>query len=532
MTHTCRFASLTLLLLVGCEGSVLPPIADGGDELTRDAGPRNSTGADEEDEQPSAEQPYDAGTADDSDVDDAPDAGSSADGIGDEGEDAAPPGPDALAACTRTIAVANRGQLEAALDHAKAGDCLELKDGEHTFPRISAKGTAERPIVIRAKNLLKARVRSGNLELSGARYLTVEGLTFESAGNIKLDNCSHCRISRVRIKRKETDQEVDWVTVSGASDHARIDHCEFGPQNRIGNMVMLAGKGSQVVQHTRIDHNYFHDVNYSGGNGWETIRAGLSGYTFSSGHTIIEHNLFVRADSDPETISVKSSDNVIRHNTMRETAGQFTLRHGNRNELYGNYILGDGVEGSAGIRVYGGEHRIYNNYIADVEGLAIHVDGGESDDHSGKLTDHKVSYGVEVLFNTVVSRRGIAVGSGKPLKPRDCVIANNLLEGGGNLLSSTNGVANTKFKANIVHGSASQSAGVLRVDPRLEPDGEIMRIEAASPAVDKAQNDYPSVSEDIEGRTRVKPDIGAHEVSMEAATYGLLSEDDVGPLAP
>jgi hypothetical protein len=31
------------------------------------------------------------------------------------------------------------------------------------------------------------------------------------------------------------------------------------------------------------------------------------------------------------------------------------------------------------------------------------------------LTDHKVSYDVQVMFNTIVSGRGITVGSGKPL---------------------------------------------------------------------------------------------------------------------
>ncbi len=104
----------------------------------------------------------------------------------------------------------------------------------------------------------------------------------------------------------------------------------------------------------------------------------------------------MNADSDPETISVKSSDNTIRYNTMRSTAGQFTLRHGNRTSVYGNYILGDGQGGSSGLRVYGGDHKIYNNYIAGVNGVAINIDAGNSEDDGGALTDHKVSYNVQV----------------------------------------------------------------------------------------------------------------------------------------
>jgi poly(beta-D-mannuronate) lyase len=299
----------------------------------------------------------------------------------------------------------------------------------------------------------------------------------------------------------------------------------------VGNMVMLAGRGSQVVQHTRIDHNYFHDVEYAGGNGWEIIRAGLSGYTFSSGFTVIEHNLFERAHSDPETISVKSSDNVIRHNTMRDTAGQFTLRHGNRTEVYGNYILGDGREGSAGIRIYGGGHRVYNNYIADVEGLAINVDGGKSDDESGELTDHKVSYDVQVLFNTIVSERGIAVGSGKPLKPRGCVVAYNLLQGAGTLLHEQDGSEDGTWAGNIVHEGASDVDGVIEVDPGLEMNGELYEIGADSAAVDAAEADY-DVDTDIANRPRTLPDIGAQEVVSGVVHHRMLEPSDVGPLSP
>ena len=41
-----------------------------------------------------------------------------------------------------------------------------------------------------------------------------------------------------------------------------------------------------------------------------------------------------------------------------------------------NYIFGDDTTRSAGLRVYGGDHKIYDNYIENVEGLAINVDGG------------------------------------------------------------------------------------------------------------------------------------------------------------
>ena len=64
--------------------------------------------------------------------------------------------------------------------------------------------------------------------------------------------------------------------------------------------------------------------------------------SLSSGYTIVEHNLFEDCDGDPEIVSIKSSDNIIRHNTFRGSYGTLSLRHGNRNKLESNYFFGNG----------------------------------------------------------------------------------------------------------------------------------------------------------------------------------------------
>jgi hypothetical protein len=138
-----------------------------------------------------------------------------------------------------------------------------------------------------------------------------------------------------------------------------------------------------------------------------------------------------------------------------------------------------------------------------------------------------------VLFNTVVSRRGIALGSGKPLKPRDCVVAFNVVSGAGDLLTEQPGTVNARFLTNIVHGGdVDVSEGAWRVDPALERAGDIFRIAATSPAVDAAEPTFEVVSEDIAGKPRTQPDLGAHELSDAPARYRMLGEADVGPLAP
>jgi poly(beta-D-mannuronate) lyase len=213
---------------------------------------------------------------------------------------------DDLPACRRTVPVTTSAALASAIGAALAGDCIVLADGSYTLPTIRAQGTAASPIVIKAAHPLQATVSTGTLSYDGAAYVVVQGLLWQ-AGQIRMNNCDHCRLSRCRLALAEpTGVDFDWVTVTGTSNGCRLDHNDLGPKNVLGNMVMLAGSGSQIVQNTRIDHNFFHDVNRTSGNGWETIRGGLSGWTFSSAHSVIEHNLFKAASGDPETTSIKS----------------------------------------------------------------------------------------------------------------------------------------------------------------------------------------------------------------------------------
>src|SRR5262249_39494992 len=289
--------------------------------------------------------------------------------------------------------------LAAAIAAARPGDCVVLADGTYAFPTIKAHGTAAAPIAITAKHRGKAVVTSGDLVLDGAAYVTVEGVAWTSSGNIRVTDADHCRITRFTIHPAQEVANTDWIAVNGTSDATRIDHNELGPKHVISNMIMLAGQGAQIVTHTRIDHNYFHDVVRSSGNGWETIRAGWRGVALSSSRTVIESNLFERCDGDPETISIKSSDNVIRYNTLRATRGEVTLRHGNRNQVYGNLILGGGVAGTGGIRVCGQDHRIYDNYIEDIDGTGVFLESGDSDAMNEAGTAHYRVYRAQVVFN-------------------------------------------------------------------------------------------------------------------------------------
>jgi hypothetical protein len=442
-------------------------------------------------------------------------------------------GDEPLPPCKRPVRVTSSAELAGALTGAQPGDCINLEDGSYTFPIITAKGTAEAPIVISASHLLKATVSTGDLVMQGAAYVVVQGLTWNGSGTINLTDTDHGRISRFRVQRMETGK--DWVTVYGGSQSCRIDHNDFGPQSQVGNMVIVTGPHDEMgngalAQHTRIDHNYFHDVHFSGGNGWETVRSGVDMLAFKSTFSVIEHNLFVNDANDPEVVSLKSSDNTVRYNTLRKSAGQFVLRGGNRALVYGNYLLE-----SQGLRVSGGNHRIFNNYIESASGSGIFLEGGTSNDTSGVINEHKQVYKTEVVFNTVINAGGIVVGGSHPLDPIDCTVAYNLVQGPGRLYSVTATSKNITFTGNMGSmGTSSIGSGVMMVDAKLMKVGAVFTLGAGSPAVDAGMATFSYVMEDLEGKARKdgKPDVGALEVSPDPARFGLLTEADVGPMAP
>ena len=293
-------------------------------------------------------------------------------------------------------------------------------------------------------------------------------------------------------------------------------------------MIQISGDGQQIVQYSRIDHNYFHDVHYNGGNGWESIRAGLSGYTFSSSHTIIELNLFVNDANDPEIISVKSSDNIVRHNTVRSSAGDISQRHGNRNQYYGNYILGDGVAGSAGIRVFGGP-QVLRQLRRGREGFGILLEGGESNDTTGR--------------SPITSRSTTTPSPSTPSRrrrhPRRLAPARTAAH--DRRLQRRNGVdrgAGRQHGHHVPRQLRQRQGGgtdANRADPKLAMMGELLLPGPGSPLLGAATmaSQFPFVTDDISGTPRMDPAaVGASELPQDPARYGPLTQADVGPLAP
>ena len=154
---------------------------------------------------------------------------------------------------------------------------------------------------------------------------------------------------------------------------------------------------------------------YFGANGAETIRIGTSDWSMYNSNCIVEYNYFEECDGEIETISNKSCENIYRYNTFYKSAGTLTLRHGNRCDVYGNYFFGANKESTGGVRIIGENHKVWNNYFANLTGggywSALSMVNGVPDSPLNRYFQVKNAV---VAFNTFVNNSdNLDIGTGK-----------------------------------------------------------------------------------------------------------------------
>ncbi len=429
-----------------------------------------------------------------------------------------------------SVAAASAAQLSSALAQARPGDRIVLGDGvlARGTIRVSRAGTAGAPITIAARNPGKTELRPGStLDLTGSSHVTIEGLHFNGT-NLDLPPSAFA----VRVTRSTfTGGSGNRVTVS--TDDAQVDHNTFQNKSTEGVYVQITGPGSGIAKRTWVHHNHFLNHTFGGANGGESVRIGYSHKQHQQAFSIVENNLFERANGDPEAISVKSSDNTIRYNTLRNSRGEITLRHGWRNRVEGNYILG----GVSGIRFFGNDHVIVNNVVQGNSGPPILVGSGAIKDDTGSTTDHEAADRCLVAFNTLVANHSgvIKVGNDKRYPPDRITFANNIVVGTGTLTSITQGT-NLTWQGNIVHGGSAgmPTGGYRTVNPQLTAGtGGLNRLSAASPAINGSTGSFSQVTLDMDGvaRSGVK-DVGADEYTAGGTQRRPLLPADVGPSSP
>ncbi|HEU5167920.1 MAG TPA: polysaccharide lyase 6 family protein [Chitinophagaceae bacterium] len=427
--------------------------------------------------------------------------------------------------------------LQKAINEAMPGDIILLKKGIYTTTAdilINKTGTKEKPITIAAEELAGTEItgKGGFNLVSPASYIIIRGFKFtHEASKAKCSpGSSFCQWTHNIF---ETPGTGEYLTIAG-SDH-EVDHNTFQNKDSLGRFLAIRGTGNQIAERLWIHHNYFKtQKNQGGSNGAEAFQFGLSGFSLSSSNSIVEYNLFEDCDGENELISIKASRVTVRYNTIRNCPAQFTLRHGNFNQVYGNYFIN-----TPGLRIFGDDHLIHSNHFESCS-IGINIGNGGAEVADGApLTSHDRPDRVLIAFNTLVNNKAniIQTARANGLGSTFITVANNIIQGGGPAASIVGPATNYFWEGNIIfntNGSGDMPAGSFIItDPKLIKDasGEY-HLQKASPAIDAVKGNYSTVTLDMDGQLRRSPlDIGADEFSTGAIKARMLKPADVGYLA-
>lgn len=373
-----------------------------------------------------------------------------------------------------TITVSSIAELQSAIDKAKPGDKIIVKDGVYTTTsdiNIACVGTKEHPITITAQGFGKVEITgTGGFNLvSPSAYVIIRDFKFTHASS-RAKSSSGSSFCRWTNNIFETPGDGEDLLIAGNDNE--IDHNTFQNKNAMGRFLAIRGTGSQIAERLWIHHNYFKSQKDQGGkNGAETLQFGLSGFSLSSSNSIVEYNLFEDCAGENEMISVKASAVTLRYNTIRNCPAQFTLRHGNKCQVYANYFLN-----TPGLRIFGDDHIIYSNYFENCD-PAITIGNGDGKVADGaQLTAHDRPDRILIALNVLVNNKTNIVMQARKngLGATKVKVASNIIQGGNSAAAISGPYTDAVWEKNTIFNTVAgdMPVGTYTVkDPNLMKDG-------------------------------------------------------------
>ncbi|WP_163132582.1 polysaccharide lyase 6 family protein [Agarivorans sp. Alg241-V36] len=463
-----------------------------------------------------------------------------------------------------------------------AGTTLCLADGEFSGDlqiSFGGAGTAEQPIKIAAQNPGKAILKGGEVAINmGGTYTQLQGIVFEEVrygSNLIAtrfgtnDLCHNCRISEIAIIDAKAEDDYG-ILLHIYGKNVWLDHSIVSGKTVKNPMISFnrwvddswdeATKLAELAQGIVVYNNYIANRTpadnkmYAGSsdNDYEAIRTGLSFTHHYPGNSFIVRNVFERIQGEAEVISNKGSNNVIAYNTIRNSYGSLTNRHGNSNAIEHNFIIGEDYPLAGGIRIADDGHSVVNNYIegARYQNTSHHggivllgYDGAGDGDNGYQQVEN-----VHVANNTIVdSVNSLNIdGGSKPQQPKQVYLANNLVDMaiGPVITQAERGMLpDSTVVGNIFHGQAFSdddavplgTGGIEFVSANLSKgDDSLYRPTDSSPDLmavsDYSKGDFADVSLDMDGQTRsATTTVGADQPLSSTVNLRPLSFADVGP---
>jgi poly(beta-D-mannuronate) lyase len=259
------------------------------------------------------------------------------------------------------------------------GDEVEIKNGNYTdwALAISSKGTAAKPIIIRAEKpgmvIFSGNITTPVFKVSGD-YIFIKGISFKNCVLtktgilIELNATNNCQLSNCNFSaNRVTAQFTPLVIISGNGNTNVIEGCNF-TSNVDNQDVQVKITKDSFPKLTLIENNVFSDkvrVSWQNGNGGECVQIGQDPVLLGNQRpeTTVRKNRFIHCNGENEVISNKSSGNKYLNNYFEDNDGELVMRGGHDCVIADNTFKG----GTGGIRINGTNHTIINNKIDGIQ---------------------------------------------------------------------------------------------------------------------------------------------------------------------
>lgn len=288
-------------------------------------------------------------------------------------------------------------------------------------------------LLIRADNLGGTTLT--NATLTNSNNITLQGFVFgpnDESTLLKIVNSTNIKVLHNLFDHKDITESQTSLVMTQASDTIEIAYNEFRDKNLdnlngtkiTGSFIKTQYDDPLMSKNIHIHHNHFNNIapylvngTPAGDSDREAIAMGIADSQDVVTNNIVEYNLFENCDGENEIITVKTSSNIFRYNTFKNSMGSLSFRLGTNNQAYGNYFYGLGTGDTVadenyetgGIRVYGSGHTIYDNYMENLTGVSwrrpILVDSGDTSDSTGN-DSHETSTNITVYNNTIIDSLG------------------------------------------------------------------------------------------------------------------------------
>ena len=417
-----------------------------------------------------------------------------------------PPGPETPEVpADEPVYIASAVELKA-LGSVAAGTVVIWRDGTYAdqVAELKSGGTAEKPVVLRSET-------PGGVRFTGASYLSVSGNHAQVSGfwwqNPKpvkgkavvtlARGTEECTLRDCAITGDDTKEDAStdtkWVSLFGR--HNRVEGCTFRDKRNIGTLLVIWLETGVVPEHTVAGNRFerpvtLYDEEGKAINGQETIRIGTSDFSMQDASCIVEDNYFYHCHGEQaEIVSNKSCRNLYRRNLFVECQGTLTMRHGNNCTATGNYFVGNGMNGTGGIRLIGEGHTVERNYLEGLAGTgyrsAICLVRGQQD---ALLSGYWQVKDAKVRYNTVVDcKYGLNVNYASSGSDQVLPVVSTLIE--GNTVSALSSgyavdcaaspVPDITWKENILYGRqrgvSLPAAATAPTKPNVQPAMDAIR---------------------------------------------------------